>query len=177
MKTFLPIALLSLSLALFSTPAQAQGEPKSWAVGLRLGEPLGLNVRKYLGEERRHAFDVNVGAIGALWGVERKYGTTGRYKNAGLAINANYLWIVGNGPFRPFYGFGGQITSRRNYPNRLNGDFEKKIGLGASGLAGFEYFLPSSPVSLFLDLGLYLEALPVPFFPNVQGGVGVRFNL
>jgi len=177
MKTCLSLVLLGVLSLTLSSSAQAQGEPKSWAVGLRLGEPLGLNVRKYLGEDRNHAFDVSVGAIGALWGVDRKYGTTGRYKNAGLAINANYLWIVGNGPFRPFYGFGGQITSRRNYPDRLSGDFEKKIGLGASGLAGFEYFLPSSPVSLFLDLGLYLEVLPVPFFPNVQAGVGVRFNL
>jgi hypothetical protein len=155
-------------------PARAQDAPKNWAIGFRIGEPLGVNLRKYFGEN--HAIDINAGAYGGLWGVNRKYGPTGRYQNAGLSLNANYLWLVGQGRFRPYYGFGGQVTSRRNYPDRLNGYYEKRLGLGGSGLAGVEYFLASSPASLFADVGLYAELLPVPFFFHVQGGVGARFN-
>ncbi|MCY7350611.1 MAG: hypothetical protein LH606_08075 [Cytophagaceae bacterium] len=156
---------------------QAQGGPQSWAVGLRVGEPMGLSIRKYFGED--HAFDVNVGTYGALWGVDRKYGGTGHYKNVGLAVNANYLWLTNlskSGNLKAYYGFGGQINSRRNYPDRLNGNYESKIGIGGSGLAGVELFLADSPLSVFTDLGLYIEVLPVPVFTHVQGGIGVRFN-
>ena len=153
----------------------AQDGPRRWAVGFRVGEPLGLNLRKYVGEESRNAFDVNVGTYGGLWGVNRKYGN-GRYKNVGLAVNANYLWLAGQGRFRPYYGFGGQITSRRSYPDRLNGEFERRMGIGGNGLAGIELFMRNVPASLFADVGLYAEVLPVPFFFHVQGGVGGRFN-
>lgn len=161
----------------FTFDAVAQGGPQSWAVGLRLGEPMGLNIRKYFGED--HAFDVNIGTYGGLWGVNRKYGGAGRYKNVGLAVNANYLWLTNlskSGNFKAHYGFGGQINSRRNYPDRLNGNHENKIGLGGSGLAGVELFLAESPISVFTDVGLYIEVLPVPIFTHVQGGIGVRFN-
>lgn len=167
--------LLLAILTLTTLFARAQDGPRRWAVGLRLGEPLGLNLRRYVGEESRRAFDVSVGTYGGLWGVNRKYGN-GRYKNVGLAVNANYLWLVGQGRFRPYYGFGGQITSRRNYPDRLNGEFERRMGIGGSGLAGVEWFMRDVPASLFADVGLYAEVLPVPFFFHVQGGIGGRFN-
>ncbi len=166
------LGIFSLFTLHFSL-VNAQDAPKSWAIGFRIGEPLGVNLRKYFGEN--HAIDVNAGAYGGLWGVNRKYGD-GRYKNAGLLVNANYLWLTGTGRFRPYYGFGGQITSRRSYPDRLNGGYEKRLGVGGSGVAGVEYFLASSPASLFADVGLYAELLPNPFFFHVQGGVGARFN-
>lgn len=170
------LRFLFLAVATFVVSfTHAQDGPKSWAVGFRVGEPLGLNLRKYFGETQNHAFDVNVGTYGGLWGINRKYGN-GRYKNVGLAVNANYLWLVGQGRFRPYYGFGGQITSRRSYPDRLNGDFERRMGIGGSGLAGVELFVRDVPGSLFADLGLYAEVLPVPFFFHVQGGIGGRFN-
>lgn len=175
MKVSILSGLLLVFFLLPVAPTFAQEGPRRWAVGFRVGEPLGLNLRKYIGEEQRRAFDVNVGTYGGLWGVNRKYGN-GRYKNVGLAVNANYLWLVGQGRFRPYYGFGGQITSRRSYPDRLNGEFERRMGIGGSGLAGIELFLRDVPASLFADVGLYTEVLPVPFFVHVQGGIGGRFN-
>lgn len=170
MKKTLFLALLLLSgLSCFA-------QTKNFAVGFRLGEPGGLNIRKYL---RDRAIDVNIGTYGGFWGNVRKYGKEGHYKNVGLAINANMLWYIdlfGKENFQGYYGFGGQINSRRSYPERLAGNYEKTIALGGSGLAGIEYFVDNQPISVFLDAGLYAEVLPVPLFMHPQGGLGVRFN-
>jgi hypothetical protein len=45
-----------------------------------------------------------------------------------------------------------------------------------TGLAGAEYFVDSSPLSLFLETGLYVELISKPFFLHPQVSLGVRFN-
>ncbi|WP_420153765.1 hypothetical protein [Siphonobacter sp.] len=177
MKNFFRISVLLVGVLLAGSHVSF-GQAKKYAVGFKVGEPLGLNARMYLNNNR--AIDVGLGTYGMLWGRERKYGPHGRFKNTGWTLNANYLFHTGNEGkrFQAYYGFGGQITSRRSFPDRLasiNG-YENKTGIGASGLAGVEYFLRDSPLSLFADAGLYVELLPVPIFMHVQGGIGVRFN-
>ncbi len=182
MKSVFKTSLVALAFAASIPFAQAQEltpiPERKFAVGFKVGEPLGLNARLYTKSNR--ALDVSFGTYGMLWGSNRKYGPHGRFKNTGWAINANYLFLTNREEknFQAYYGFGGQITSRRSYPDRLApyNAYENRTGLGASGLAGVEYFLPQSPLSLFVDAGLYLEVLPVPMFMHVQGGIGTRFN-
>jgi len=177
MKKQLTIATLALLLGLFAQTAQAQN--KNWAVGFRLGEPSGLNVRKYFGVA--NAFDLNVGTYGGLYGNVRRY-RGGRYANVGLTIQGHYLWhgdIKAVNNLRYHYGFGGQINSRRYYLSRVTarGDYDASLSLGGSGVAGLEYFVPEKPFSFFLETGLYVEVAPAPLFMNVQSGIGLRFNL
>jgi hypothetical protein len=167
--SFLFILLLSSITTVFA-------QEQDWSVGMRVGEPAGLTVRKYVKDK---AFELNVGTFGGLWGTESNHGDS-PYKNVGLAVNGHLLFFpeFKSQKIKLFYGFGGQINSRRSYPDRLASiaQYEKTISLGGSVTAGAEYFMPSSPLSIYLDAGLYTELLPVFLYMHVQGGVGVRFN-
>ncbi|MDQ1089342.1 hypothetical protein [Siphonobacter sp. SORGH_AS_1065] len=182
MKVFIISTLVTLGLVTSSLESKAQeintSPQRKYAVGFKVGEPLGLNARIYTRNNR--GLDLSFGTYGMLWGSNRKYGPHGRFKNTGWALSANYIFHTDNEGknFQAYYGFGGQITSRRSYPERLApyNAYENRTGIGASGLAGVEYFLPQSPLSIFVDAGLYLEVIPVPAFIHVQAGIGTRFN-
>ncbi|ARK12141.1 hypothetical protein [Fibrivirga algicola] len=171
--------LIAILTALVAMPRQAAAQYNNWAFGFRLGEPSGVNVRKYFGEN--HAFDLNIGTYGGLYGNNRSY-RSGYYKTIGLSVQGHYLWhdrLFGKDNIRGYYGFGGQINSRRYYPDRFaaTNDYETGIALGGSGVAGLEYFVPNKQYSFFLETGLYAEVLPAPLFLSLSSGVGIRFNL
>lgn len=174
--TLLTIAFFFAFLFVSQT---ALGQYNNWAFGFRLGEPSGVNVRKYFGDN--HAFDLNIGTYGGLYGTTRDY-RSGRYKSIGLSVQGHYLWhdrLFGGEALRGYYGFGGQINSRRYYPDRLSAinEYESTISLGGSAVAGLEYFVPNKQYSVFAELGLYAEVIPAPLFLNVSSGIGIRFNL
>ncbi|WP_128546893.1 hypothetical protein [Larkinella soli] len=174
-RLLLRAALLPLIALFFSLSARAQ--TNNWAVGFRIGEPAGLNVRKYFGENQ--AFDVNIGTYGGVYGTRRDY-RRGRYRNVGLSIQGHYLWHGGIGKSQTlhyYYGFGGQINRRAYFPDRNINESVPETSLGGSGVAGLEYFMPNKPFSIFLETGLYVEVLPSPFFFGLQSGLGVRLNL
>ena len=179
MKNRFLLATALLVAGLWGAPT-AQAQFNNWAVGFRLGEPSGLNVRKYFGDN--HAFDLNVGTFGGLYANTRSY-RRGFYRNVGLVIQGHYLWHGNVGQFealRYYYGVGGQLGSRRYFPDNLRGqrtNYVNNISLGGSGVAGLEYFLPNKSASVFLEAGLYAELIPQPLFFNAQSGVGLRFNL
>lgn len=166
-------------VALLAVAQTASAQYNNFAFGFRLGEPAGVNVRKYFGEN--HAFDLNIGTYGGLYGTTRDY-RSGRYKSIGLSIQGHYLWhdrLFSSEALRAYYGFGGQINSRRYYPDRLAAinEYESTISLGGSGVAGIEYFVPNKPYSIFAEVGVYAEVIPAPLFLNVSTGLGIRFNL
>jgi hypothetical protein len=169
--------LLILICTFFFGVAQAQDN--NWAVGFKLGEPSGLNIRKYF--NTIHAIDVTIGTYGGILSKERKYrGDEGIYKNAGLSVQAHYLWhtpLFNSEAVHVYYGLGGQVNSRRTYPKRLAPDFQKSISLGGSVLGGFEYFIPDNRISVFLEAGTYVELIPRPFYLSPNISAGIRFNL
>lgn len=177
--------LVSTFLFLMTSATAFSQYDYNWALGLRVGEPLGVNVRKYFAFGER-AFDVNIGTYGFLYGRERSYGrgqNSGQYKSAGLMIQGIYSWIwsPGRGDLLHLsYGFGGQINNRDHYLDNLIGvreDKVKKLSLGPAVVGGLEVNLPNNDLAIFLDGGGYLEALPTPFFGNWQISGGVRLNL
>lgn len=177
------LTLLALFIATTLT-ASAQYD-NNWALGLRVGEPLGINIRKYFAQGER-AFDVNIGTYGFLYGRERDYGrgqNKGEYKSAGLMIQGVYSWVwsPGAGDLLHFsYGVGGQINNRDHYLDKLIGvreDKVKKISLGPTAVGGIEVNLPNNDLAVFLDGGAYVEALPSIFFFNWQVSGGVRLNI
>lgn len=177
--------LILLVLILVTTFSASAQYDNNWALGLRVGEPLGINVRKYFAFGDR-AFDVNIGTYGFLYGRDRTYGrgqNKGEYKNSGLMIQGIYSWIwsPGQGDLLHFsYGVGGQINNRDHYLDKLIGvreDKVKKLSLGPAVVGGIEVNLPNNDLAIFLDGGGYLEALPTPFFGNWQVSGGVRLNL
>lgn len=172
------LLLLLILIGGLCLPNTVKAQYNNWSVGFRLGEPSGVNIRKYFGQN--HAFDVNVGTFGGLYGNDRKY-RSGRYKSVGLAVQGHYLWhkaLLANESLRGYIGFGGQVGSRRYYPDRLASinQYESTISLGGSGVAGLEYFPANKPYSFFLETGLYVEVIPAPLFLNLQSGLGIRYN-
>ena len=163
--------LIVLLLLAFSAAAQT---PKT-AFGFRLGEPLGLNIRHYLPRDK--ALELNLGGYGALWGTQQPYGRVVAFSQPGWALNLNYLYtqLPGQGRLGTYYGFGGQIIRRRSY--RRAGGWERRTGIGGSGLAGLEYFMGGSAVSVFGEVGLYAEIVPMPLLLHPQGGLGIRYNV
>ncbi|QHV94996.1 hypothetical protein [Spirosoma endbachense] len=173
-KSFLLVTLALLGWLM--VPNRAQAQYNNWSVGFRIGEPSGVNVRKYFGNN--HAFDLNIGTYGGLYGTKRSY-RSGDYKSVGLAIQGHYLWhtaLSKSESIRAYYGFGGQINTRRYYPPRLNGEYENALSLGGSGIGGLEFFPASKPYSFFLETGVYVELLQAPFFLNLNTGLGLRYN-
>ncbi|WP_337040939.1 hypothetical protein [Emticicia sp. 17c] len=179
MKKLLFLVIPVLILTSF-TESKAQYD-YNWAAGFRIGEPLGFNLRKYFQNGDR-AFDVNVGTYGLIYNNDRRY-NNGEYKTAGLMIQGIYIFhtaIFNRDWAHAYYGFGGQINSRRHFPDAWKNESIKsvsKISLGPTGTAGVEFKLPNQQIGFFIDAGIYLEALPSPFFLNAQISGGLRFNL
>ena len=146
---------------------------KTWAIGGKLGDPSGLTIRHYLNNDR-NAIELNAGVYGALWGLRSPY-RDGAFDGAGVSFSGLYLWHqeLGNTGLRSYYGFGGQITSR-SYT--LNNKQIPNTGIGGVGEAGVEYGIPDSPLTMFAELGLYIELVPAFFYTHPQGGFGIRYN-
>lgn len=175
MKKLILLLSLVFLCALFAS-SRAQAQYNNWSVGFRLGEPAGVNIRKYFGSN--HAFDLNFGTYGGLYGNRRNY-RDGDYRSVGLSVQGHYLWhkaLTSSESLRGYYGFGGQVNTRRYYANRLNGQYESALSLGGSGIGGLELFPASKPYSFFLETGLYVELLQAPFFLNLNTGLGIRYN-
>jgi hypothetical protein len=157
----------------------ATAQERNWAVGFRMGEPLGVNVRKYLGTERRAAIDLNVGTFGGLWAIDRRHGAR-EYRNTGLSTTVQALWFRNVGKsdnLQAFYGFGAQLNNRREYRrDDLDVSFRRQLTIGGNGIVGLEYRIPERPISIFVDAGLYAEVFYVPLWLHVQGGAGARFH-
>ncbi|MBC7406808.1 MAG: hypothetical protein H7339_00305 [Arcicella sp.] len=167
------VFLLSL---LIVSHLSAKSQEKNWAIGAKIGDPSGLNLRHYLNNDK-NAIEVNVGVYGALWGLRSNY-KDGSFDGAGFSFSGLYLWHNEmTSRLKNYYGFGAQFTSRSYYVADGNGKKEIPItGLGGLGQVGLEYYLPSSPISIFLEAGAYIELVPSLLYFHPQGGIGARLN-
>ncbi len=169
-------ALLFITISYSEVSAQYN----NWAVGFQLVDPSGVNLRKYFGDNK--AIDISVGTYGLFYGRNRNY-RSGNYHNAGLMFRGTYLWhntLFGSDNLHGYYGFGGQLNTRRYYfPSRLvanEEEFVNQISLGGVGIAGAEYFIPNNRLSIFFEAGVYAELIPAFLFLHPEGSVGVRMN-
>ena len=176
MKNKIAITLIFALLSIGSAFSQYEN---NWAVGLKVGEPLGLNIRKYFSYGER-VFDVNVGSFGFLYGRQRNYRKERIYNEAGVMVQGLYQFNKNLGKrdnLRVYYGFGGQINSRNRPPKLGERDSFRVISLGPAVNSGIEVSIPENDMSVFLDAGGYLEIAPKPFFmaPNIN--IGLRINI
>lgn len=175
-KVFLFIALF-IGLGLTESIAQNYN---NWSLGLRVGEPLGVNIRKYFDSGTKN-FDINIGTYGLLWGGHRTYRKEDYYiGHTGAMVQGIFHWNKQLGSaerFQVYYGFGGQVNQRKTAPKVTNNIPEKHISLGAVVNGGLEYSLPNNDLSIFTDLGFYGELAPKILYTTVNAGVGVRLNL
>jgi hypothetical protein len=164
---------LLLLILLITGSITINAQEKGWAVGAKVGDPAGLTIRKYLNNDK-NIIEVNVGVYGALWGLRDNY-KSGSFVGAGISFSGLYLWHNEmSSRLKNYYGFGAQFTSR-SYKDKNNAQIPI-TGLGGLGQVGLEYFLPSSPISIFGEVGTYIELIPAVFYFHPQGGLGARLN-
>ncbi len=167
--------ILLLTTLIFSVLTSFSQE-KNWAVGGKIGDPIGLNIRHYLSNDK-NLVEVNVGVYGGIWGLRGNY-KDGAFDGSGFSFSGLYMWhneMTSN--LKNYYGFGVQFTSRNWYEIKNGARQENPAtGLGGLGQVGLEYFLPSSPISIFIEGGAYVELVPSILYFHPQGGGGVRLN-
>jgi hypothetical protein len=193
-----------LFLLLAALPASAQ----SWGVGVRLGDPTGLTLKKYA---RGKALEINFGRTGFRykddwydkrfhkWFDRRGYvyqdvDYNGYRGGAPLSIQLHFLRqkgidkraVSGLSGLEWYYGVGAQVqfdNYRYDYRYKVNGNWvyvedERVFGfdLGVDVPIGLEYTFRETPITLFIDLSLYMELVDDPFFLWLQGGLGARYR-
>lgn len=171
--------ILTILLGIGVVPVFSQNYD-NWAIGVKVGEPIGLNVRKYFDSGTKN-FDVNVGTYGLLWGGTRKYAGNPYYVGtAGFMLQGIFHWnkqLGSSERFQVYYGFGGQLNSRKTARVVGNNSSIRERTIGGVGNAGIEYSLPDNDLSLFVDGGVYVELIGKPLFMAVPASVGLRLNL
>jgi hypothetical protein len=187
------IAVLTVSSGLFAQkkPA-ASSQNNEWGIGIRLGDPSGLTVKKYFGS---NSLEFSVGRS-HTWYNDRYYDDYyhdyyddyDRYKRLSdpIGFQCHYLFQkpinrIGDqkvGGLDWYYGFGAQLITQKYRIYYKDGSDEvfTDLDLGADGVIGLEYRFNNSPISMFVDLTLMMEIFDDPFYFWTNGGIGVRFN-
>ena len=200
-RNYAYVFLMAICFAII-TPALGQ---KNWGVGLRLGDPSGITIKKYSGN---HAFELSVGRSHLWYGrgwydkrfngwyEKQKFGYKdfhyiGYWSSVPIGIQVHYLVQKGLKNAEGldwYYGIGGQLryqTFRYDYRYKLDGNpdwfYDKgsrvtDIDVGIDGVIGLEYKFRNAPFSMFADATLFMEVVDSPFAFWLQGGVGVRYN-
>jgi hypothetical protein len=201
LKKLLPILLL-LHLSAICSYAQKKSAARSsggsfpyqWGIGLKLGDPTGLTVKKYM---ENRALELIVGYpyyYNSYYGNRFKHDK--RYKNYGFgnpykysnraSIQVRYLMHKDLSDFRGlrwYAGIGGQlrtISYYYDYTDQYGNPYTGKsasANLGIDGVVGMEYTFEDLPLSVFADINLYIELIRLPFYMEGQGGIGIRYNL
>lgn len=193
------LALLLLSLIATSATAQ------KWGLGVRLGDPSGISVKKY-GEG--HAWEFNLGRTHLFNGHRyfnnryaywydhqhfdhKEHEFIGYSASVPLGLQVHYLFqkpVKNAEGLQWYWGFGGQVrTQRVSYAYRykvkngpdwvvVNDASVQETNLGLDGVLGLEYKFKNAPLAMFLDGTLFMELYDQPFLFSLQGGLGVRYT-
>jgi hypothetical protein len=180
----------------------AEAKNYNWGVGLRLGDPFGVSVKRFW--KKNTALEFNFGQTGWGYNANNRFNEFNGFNNYryidsrgsyALSFQAHYLMYT---PFRDrdlrglswYWGFGAQVISysvdylyeytviTRNGNRRTETRWERgvDVDLGGDAVLGLEYPFPGTDFAVFGDVMLYLEILDSPFFARAQGGIGVRYN-
>ena len=190
-----------LLLTLITTSANAQ----NWGLGIRLGDPSGITVKKY-GEG--HAWEFNLGRTHvfsghgyyndhyAYWYDHQHFNYKDHeyidsHGSIPLGLQVHYLFqkpVKNADGLQWYWGFGGQVRTQKiyyDYRYKLEGSPDwivvsdeavQETNLGLDGVLGLEYKFNNAPLALFLDATLFMELVDDPFLFGMQGGFGVRYT-
>jgi hypothetical protein len=100
-------------------------------------------------------------------------------KSKGTKSAKELSWYYGAGPqirsYRVHYFYREYYNNNRDY--FLRDDYHTFIDLGLDGVLGLEYTFSDLPLSIFGDVNLFLELADDPLHLELQGGLGVRYNI
>lgn len=171
-------------------------------VGIRVGEPFSITYKTYL--DKKYSVEAMVGRAGAnsaqyyrrAFENNRPYSSaiyTSHASSDAFSLNLRGAYNedissefnIVEGALFAYGGVGVQLRSvRLNYvyhTSYSNTDMEFRnidrtnVDFGPEGFVGSEYFFEELPISVFAELGLFLEIINRPGHIRLQGGLGVRY--
>jgi len=149
-KSYLLTLFTVLTILIFaSTDLKAQKENKNFGLGVMLGEPSGVSVKKWFSEKT--AFD-----IGAAWSLE-DFQT--------LHLHSDFLIhseLEGSENLLFYYGIGGRII------------FADDPNIGVRIPIGLNYVFENAPFDLFVEAVPILDIAPDVALAG-NGAVGIRY--
>lgn len=152
------VALVGVAMA--STDARAE-EKGVFGAGLIVGEPTGLSVKYYLGDDT--AID---GAVG------------GAFLGKGIQVHADYLWhpwILENKPsfvLPAYIGLGARVLNRNG-----GGGVEDHVRIGARFVGGVLFDFREVPLDVFVEVAGVADyrTRGDAFGIDINVGAGVRY--
>ncbi len=192
MKKVILILLLSIPLI---------GYSQEHHLGIRIGEPLAVTYKTYLDEQfslegmlgrggansgqyYRRVFENNRPHAGAFYGSHSASGGLSLNFRGAYNEDISAEFDIVEGALFAYGGAGVQLRSVKVdyvYYNDVGAtrlpQYEKRtnIDFGAEGFIGSEYFFDNLPMSVFAEVGLFLEILDRPGHVRLQGGIGARY--
>ena len=159
-RVLLTVSCVSLLAALAASPAHAE-EKGVFGAGLVVGEPTGISLKYYLGDDT--AIDAGIGAA---------------FIGKGLQVHADYLWhpwILESKPsfVLPVYvGVGGRVLNR----NGGGGD-DDHVRLGVRGVGGILFDFREVPLDVFVEVAGVADyrTRGDTFGLDINLGAGVRY--
>lgn len=177
----------------------------SWAqedgIGIRLGEPLSITYKKFLDDNiaiegmfgaagansaqyYQRSFENNRPSANAFYTAHStsnilSFNVRGAYhEDITDDLNIDQGYILG------YFGVGAQLrTAQVDYaftdssinPNAVFRETRTNIDFGPEVFGGAEYYFDELPMSVFAEIGLFMELLDRFGHLRFQGGIGVRY--
>lgn len=183
-----------IALLPFTVMAQEDG------IGLRLGEPFSITYKKFIDENiaieglfgragansaqyYRRSFENNLPSPNAFYaghnvGNVLSFNLRGIYhEDLSDELNIDVGYLLG------YVGLGAQLRSARvdyaytdaTITTVVLRDNRRNIDFGPEVFAGGEYYFDELPISVFTEIGLFMELLDRFGHLRLQGAIGVRY--
>jgi hypothetical protein len=193
---FMKYFFVALSFFFLSRSVYAQHQ----SVGLRMGTPTGFTYKKYLANSAG-AIEAAFGTVSPEQHA-RYYRKSFRHYsefdnqnyfshkvNSTLYIQGRYLFqypweMSGAGKYEWYWGIGGLLKlaniTYTHFENNGNGSLIKTkkndIDLGLDLPLGMEYTFEDAPITLFGEVGPFIELADRTGIVQLKGALGIRYN-
>ena len=170
------------------------------AIGLRIGNPIGVTYKRYLANDR--AMEFGLGTSSSGWNTNyyknsfkdykkydsyeyRSHNVTGIVYLQGRYLFQYNIPIEGMvGKLDWYWGIGAMLKiatvnytyQNEEFPYDVVNDGRTDIDFGPEGIAGMEYTFEDIPLTVFGEVSLMLEFADRPLTFRTFGAVGARFN-
>jgi hypothetical protein len=171
-------------------------------IGLRLGEPFSITYKTYLDEHfsvegligrgspnstsyYRRAFENNRPLSSAVYSGHSVSDAFSLHARVAYNEDISSEFDISEGTLLAYVGVGAQIRSATvDYayftPSAggqpvMRSESRNNIDFGPEGYIGTEYIFQDLPLSIFAEVGLFIELVDRPGHIKLQGGLGARY--
>ena len=176
------------------------GFSQEHSIGLRLGEPLSITYKTFLDDNislegmigragsnsamyYRTAFDRNRPSPNSVYNGHSTYNGFSLNVRSAYHEDITAEFDITEGTLVAYGGLGIQLRSIQvdylystlGTPINILGETRTNIDLGPEAFVGSEYYFQDLPISVFAEVGLFMELIDRAGHLKLQGGIGVRY--